>query len=224
MIVAVLAEKGGVGKTIIATNLAGMRAHAGSVLLVNGDRQGSADVWARYRLDTDLPRVECVSQYGPAMGRFLETRVDRYDDVVVDLGPRAGVEMTDSLRLADIAVIPVRPCAFDVYTMRLMDSLVLEAREQNPNLRALALINQASTNHLSQEAQQTRDVILSSCGGIEVAGAVVGSRVAFQRASSVGQTISEFARPTDRGVQEIAEVYEVVFGDVYAQAGLERVA
>ena len=61
MIVAVLAEKGGVGKTIIATNLAGMRAHAGSVLLVNGDRQGSADVWARYRLDTDLPRVECVS-------------------------------------------------------------------------------------------------------------------------------------------------------------------
>ena len=129
----------------------------------------------------------------------------RYDDVVVDLGPRAGVEMTDSLRLADIAVIPVRPCAFDVYTMRLMDSLVLEAREQNPSLRALALINQASTNHLSQEAQQTRDVILSSCGGIEVAGAVVGSRVAFQRASSVGQTVLRVRqadgprRPGDRG-------------------------
>ena len=224
MIVAVLAEKGGVGKTIIVTNLAGMRAHAGSVLLVNGDRQGSADVWARYRQNTELPRVECVSQYGPSMGRFLETRVDRYDDVVVDLGPRAGVEMTDSLRLADIAVIPVRPCAFDVYTMRLMDSLVLEAREKNPNLRALALINQASTNALSQEAEQTRGVILSSCGGLEVAGTAVGYRVAFQRASSVGQTVAEFARPTDRGVREIAEVYQEVFGNVYAQTVLERVA
>ena len=68
MIVAVLAEKGGVGKTIIATNLAGMRAHGdGRVLLVNGDRQGSADLWARYREDTDLPgggvrlSVRCVS-------------------------------------------------------------------------------------------------------------------------------------------------------------------
>ena len=202
MLVAVLAEKGGVGKTIIATNLAGMRAHGGGpVLLVNGDRQGSADLWGRYREETDLPRVECVSQYGPALGRFLETRVDRYADVVVDLGPRAGVEMTDSLRLADIAVIPVRPCAFDVYTMRLVDNLVREAREHNPGLRALALINQASTNHLSQEADQTRDVILGGCSGLEVAGSVVGQRVAFQRASSVGRTVSEFRQGNGPGGQ-----------------------
>ena len=139
MIIAVLAEKGGVGKTVIATNLAGMRAREGSsVLLVNGDRQGSADLWARYREGTDLPRVEYVSQYGPALGRFLETRADRRDDVVVDLGPRAGVEMTDALALSDVAVIPVRPCAFDVYTMRLVDNLVLEALEHNHGLRALS--------------------------------------------------------------------------------------
>ena len=133
MIVAVLAEKGGVGKTVIATNLAGMRAQGGRpVLLLNGDRQGSADLWASYRENTDLPRVEYVSQYGPALGRFLETRVERFADVVVDLGPRAGVEMTDSLAVVDVAVIPVRPCAFDVYTMRLVDNLVMEALEHNP--------------------------------------------------------------------------------------------
>lgn len=73
--------------------------------------------------------------------------------------------MADSLAIADVAVIPVRPCAFDVYTMRLVDNLVIEARAGNPSLRALALINQASTNHLSQEAQQTRDVILAGCSG-----------------------------------------------------------
>ena len=225
MIVAVLAEKGGVGKTVIATNLAGMRAQDGrQVLLVNGDRQGSADLWARYREQTEMPRVECVSQYGPALRRYLETRVDRYSDVVVDLGPRADVEMTDTLAVADVAVIPVRPCAFDVYTMRLVDNLVLEARELNPGLRALALINQASTNHLSQEASQTRDVILDGCSGLEVTDAVVGNRVAFQRASSVGQTVSEFARATDRGVREMADVYREVFGDVYGQASLEHVA
>ncbi len=122
--------------------------------------------------------------------------------------------MTDTLRLTDIAVIPVRPCAFDVYTMRLVDDLVIEAREQNPGLSALALINQASTNHLSQEAGQIRDVILAGCGGLHVAESVVGYRVAFQRASSVGRAISEFARPTDRGVREMVDVYQEVFGSV----------
>ena len=225
MIVAVLAEKGGVGKTVIATNLAGMRAHGdGRVLLVNGDRQGSADLWAGYRRETDLPGVECVSQYGPALGRFLQTRVDRYSDVIVDLGPRAGVEMSDALSLADVAIIPVRPCAFDMYTMRLVDDLAREARDQNPGLRALALINQASTNHMSQEARQAREVILSGCGVIGVAESVVGYRVAFQRASSVGRTVSEFARPSDRGVREMEDLYREVFGDTYAQTGMERVA
>ena len=90
-----------------------------------------------------------------------------------------------------------RPCAFDVYNMRLVDNLVLEALDHNNGLRALALINQASTNHISQEAST-----------------VVGERVAFQRTSSVGMTVAEFARPTDRGVREMAGLYQGVFGDV----------
>ena len=53
---------------------------------------------------------------------------------------------------------------------------------------------------------------------------VVGYRVGFQRASSVGQTIAEFARPNDRGVREMEYLYEEVFGEVYEQAGLGRVA
>ena len=41
MIVAVVAEKGGVGKTVVATNLAGMRAAAGfKALLLDVDTQG----------------------------------------------------------------------------------------------------------------------------------------------------------------------------------------
>ena len=225
MIVAVLAEKGGVGKTIIATNLAGMRAHGkGRVLLVNGDRQGSADLWAGYRRETDLPGVDCVSQYGPALGRFLQTRVDRYADVIVDLGPRAGVEMADTLGLADVAIIPVRPCAFDMYTMRLVDDLAGDASEQNPGLRALALINQASTNHMSQEAGQARDLILAGCSVIGVAESVVGYRVAFQRASSVGQTVCEFAKASDRGVREMEGLYREVFGETYVHTSMERVA
>jgi ABC-type Na+ transport system ATPase subunit NatA len=50
MIVAVLGEKGGTGKTTLATNLAGMRAAEGrDVLIIDADRQGSASYWAEKR-------------------------------------------------------------------------------------------------------------------------------------------------------------------------------
>ena len=50
MIVGLLAEKGGTGKTTITTNISGMRAAAGRrTLLVDADRQGSSRFWAQTR-------------------------------------------------------------------------------------------------------------------------------------------------------------------------------
>ena len=60
MIILIGGEKGGTGKTTLATNLAAMRALAGhDVLLVDTDRQGSAAAWAlkRGESETKKPRV-----------------------------------------------------------------------------------------------------------------------------------------------------------------------
>ena len=68
MIVAVVAEKGGVGKTMVATNLAGMRASTGRrVLLIDADRQGSATFWTEFRAGRDLPQVETQAIQGEAV-------------------------------------------------------------------------------------------------------------------------------------------------------------
>ena len=147
MIVTVLAEKGGTGKTMVATNLAGMRVGDGRrVLLVDADRQGSSEHWASLRVDSRLPHVECIPLYGSALSRFLRTRVSDYDDVVIDVGAGDSDEMSTALSLSDCAVVPVRPTAADVWTMTLMDSRIGEAQLANPDLHAWALINQASTN------------------------------------------------------------------------------
>ena len=72
MIVAIVAEKGGVGKTMIATNLAAMRASAGSrVLLIDADRQGSATFWTEFRAGRDLPQVETQAMQVEAFRRFI---------------------------------------------------------------------------------------------------------------------------------------------------------
>ena len=50
MIIAIFGEKGGTGKTTLATNLAGMRAAANrDVLIIDADRQGSASYWTEKR-------------------------------------------------------------------------------------------------------------------------------------------------------------------------------
>src|SRR5215470_17085985 len=67
MIIAVLGEKGGTGKTTLATNLAGMRAAANrDVLIIDADRQGSASYWTEKRddLHASLPTVHCVQKFG----------------------------------------------------------------------------------------------------------------------------------------------------------------
>ena len=70
MIIAVLGEKGGTGKTTVAVNLAGMRAAAGwRVLLLDADRQGSSAYWVAEARDTGPAR----SSLGSVFRRFART-------------------------------------------------------------------------------------------------------------------------------------------------------
>ena len=225
MIVTVLAEKGGTGKTMVATNLAGMRADAGRrVLLVDADRQGSSERWANLRAASGLPHVESVPLYGGALSRYLRTRVSGYDDVVIDVGAGDSDEMSTALSASDCAVVPVRPTAADVWTMTLMDSRIGEAGMDNPGLRAWALINQASTNPRHPAAAQTRRTLAAGCASMSVAAPVVCDRVAFQRAFAEGRSVVEYNSRSEKAAQEIAALYRVVYDEAHTGAGYELVA
>ncbi len=58
MIVALLNQKGGVGKTTLATHIAGELAMRGqSVILLDADPQGSSLDWTQRRSQQGLPRL-----------------------------------------------------------------------------------------------------------------------------------------------------------------------
>ena len=212
MIVSLLAEKGGTGKTMVATNLAGMRAATGRrVLLVDADRQGSSERWASLRADSGLDDLECTPLYGAALSRFLRSRASTYDDVVIDVGAGDTDEMAAALGTSDCAIVPVRPTAVDVWTMTLMDSRIGEARGDNPSLVAWALINQASTNPRHPASEQTRGVLAGGCTELRVAGPVLCDRVAFQRAYAEGKTVTEYRQRSEKAADEIAGLFRVVF-------------
>ena len=215
MIVALLAEKGGTGKTTLATNLAGMRAMRGRrVLLLDADRQGSSHFWARAQAGPSLLLVESEALHGESLGRRLRNPGTRYDDIIVDTGAGDSIEMEAALSAADCAIAPIQPSGVDVATMGLVDGRVDQAREHNPGLRAWALLNRAPTNPRNRDESEARTA-LSACTALEIAGIRVCDRVAFARALTAGQTVMDHRPVSQKARDEMAAVYEMVFRESF---------
>jgi chromosome partitioning protein len=115
VLVALLNQKGGVGKTTLALYLAGQLAGNGKrVVVVDADPQGSALDWSEQRTKEALPRLFGVLGLARDMLHREAPEIARdADHVVIDGPPRLATLMRSALRAADIVVIPALLWPFD---------------------------------------------------------------------------------------------------------------
>lgn len=193
MIVLVGAEKGGVGKSTIATNLAVCLAVYGvDVVLVDADVQGTAAKFVERRAEqSGLSVVHCVQRTGDvsATVRDLATR---YQIVIVDAGGRDSRELRTSMAVANLFLVPTRASQADLETMPKANELVGLARAINPGLEAYAVLSMAPTNPVVREAQEARE-LLAEFDQIKLANTVVRDRKIFRDALLEGKGVVEMA-------------------------------
>jgi chromosome partitioning protein len=189
-------QKGGTGKTTIATNLAVALTLAGrETLLVDTDRQLTASHWCDLRqVHADLPPITCVQKHGNNIYRTLRDFAGRYHDVIVDAGGFDSVELRAALAAADCLYSPVRASQSDLWTLDAMTDLVTGARELNERLRAYLVLSMAPTNPAIQETREALS-LLAEYPAFTVCTSILRDRKAWRDAMSQGRGVLELGDP-----------------------------
>jgi chromosome partitioning protein len=195
-IVVLLSQKGGTGKSTIATHLAVCAArHGKAVALFDIDPQASAVKWSDRRAAEGPPVVRAGAAQLPHL--VQQARQQGADIILIDTAGHADASSLHALQLADLVLIPCRPSAADLDAIE--DTIALAQHAQRG--KAAVVINAAPMRgHLAEDARA------AISERIPVAPVILGHRSAYANAWIDGRSVEEYD-PTGKAADEIRALY-----------------
>lgn len=197
--IAILNQKGGSGKTTLATNLAHALTLSGRrVLLVDADPQGSARDWNAANEGRVLPVIGLDRETLPVDLRAVESG---YDWVVIDGAPQVARLSAAAIRAADIVVIPVQPSPYDVWaTADLVELIKARQEVTGGRPKAVFLCSRAIRN-----TRLSREIVDALEGyGLPTLKAGTTQRVIYPTTASHGLTV--LSDPDCEAAQEVLAI------------------
>ncbi len=195
-VIAVLNQKGGAGKTTIATHLARALQLAGSdVLLVDSDPQGSARDWAAVREDQPVPVVGIDR---PTIERDLKS-IAKKDFVVIDGAPQAADLAVSAIKAANFILIPVQPSPYDIWATADLVELVKQRIEVTDGKLKAAFVVSRAIKGTKIGAEVTEAL---SGYGLPVLESRITQRVSYPSTAAGGTTVID-AEPESEASREV---------------------
>lgn len=208
MIILFAGQKGGCGKSTLASNAAAWLANKGhDVMLVDADRQGTCARWSEYREeDNRLAIVQCVQKY-ERITKALKDLNSRYEYVICDVAGRDSTEMRSAFLAANVAIIPFRPSQADLDTLPHVADIVSAAADLNPDLSCYAVLSMAPTNPVINEAREAAE-FLKEYPEFKTMKTIIRDRKAYRDALSEGKGVCELGN--DKARAEMNELMNEV--------------
>lgn len=209
--IAFLSQKGGAGKTTLATCVARQLQLDGlDVILIDSDPQGSARDW---RAATEQDTVLVVGLDRPTLEKDIKALSDGGKKwVIIDGAPRNEAMTVSAIKAADLVLIPVQPSPYDVWASEDLVSVIKTRQEVTDGKpKAAFLISRAI-----RRTELSRDVFSALQElGLPVFEHFTTQRQIYPKAAAVGLTPAdmegdgEAAKEIRAIIQEISTFVEI---------------
>lgn len=155
MIISLLNQKGGAGKTTTTINLAVSLFKDGyKVLIVDLDPQASIRHWDEANENNPIPIIAADT---PTSIKKIKSTVNAYDFVIMDGAPSLSTNMAAAIHVSDVVLIPIKASPLDIWAVADIVDAIKSMQELGKNLKAYFVINQTITN--AKLTGEAKDII-----------------------------------------------------------------
>lgn len=203
MIIGFVNQKGGVGKTTTAINIAASLIRRNQKLLyIDADPQGSAMQWHAVENNNAL---EILHYPEPILKIEIQELSKNYDHIVID-APPAIDEITKSiLSIANLTVIPLSPSSLDIWSCKATLEMIEEIQPERPEMEVRLLINRKiQGTRVGRGARESVEEF-----NAEVMDSELCQRVAFIDAMTSGVSVMQYA-PNSKAAFEIEQLCDEI--------------
>jgi chromosome partitioning protein len=193
-IITIAHQKGGVGKTTLALNLASCFREGLSVGLLDADLQGSLK-----GLESMLDGLELI-EYNNDPNSLRSVKKDL---LIVDTPPYLSAQLPALFSVSDFVLVPTKVGFLDIMAIRATIQLLKESQQLHPNLKAAIVMNMVKPRTTVND--EIKDILKDY--GLPVLKTAISDRVSYTRSAIMSGV---FAGDDEKAKNEIASLADEI--------------
>jgi len=203
MVISFINQKGGVGKTTTAINIASALSSRNlKVLMVDADPQGSVLQWQSTGANREFDVVQLSM---PELSTKIRNYRRTFDHIVIDSPPAFSHISQEIAASSDLAIIPIAPSSLDIWASRETIQLVTDVGRKHQGLAARLLVYRKIPG--TRLAAEARDALDSY--GLEIFKTEISQRIAYVEAIVSGVSVLKYS-PNSVAAREIRNLCDEI--------------